>query len=168
VAGNPARIIGYVGAGEIGRAPQASAPSEPSCVETSVQGVTLHRLPAVDDMRGSLSFAELGVHVPIAVKRYFLVFDVSTEQIRGERAHRTLHQFFVCVHGSCRLVADDGRTRQEFALDHPSIGLHVPPLVWSAHYKFSADAALLVLASDAYDPADYIRDYSEFLALRTA
>ena len=40
-------------------------------------------------------------------------------------------------------------------------------MVWSVQYRFSADAALAVLASDPYDPADYVRDYEEFLTLGT-
>jgi hypothetical protein len=38
-------------------------------------------------------------------------------------------------------------------------------MVWGIQYKYSEDAVLLVLASDKYDPASYIRDYSEFLEL---
>jgi UDP-2-acetamido-3-amino-2,3-dideoxy-glucuronate N-acetyltransferase len=39
-------------------------------------------------------------------------------------------------------------------------------MVWATQYKFSRDAVLMVLASEYYDAADYIRDYTEFLALR--
>ena len=166
VMGNPARITGYAGA----RATEAAAPqqAEGSIVQTSVQGVTLHRLPLVDDVRGVLSFAEIHRQVPIDVKRYFLVFGVSSQEIRGEHAHRTLHQFLICVHGSCHVVADDAVNRQEFVLDSPNLAIHLPPMVWGVQYKYSSDAVLLVLASDYYDAADYIRDYSEFLALRKA
>jgi WxcM-like, C-terminal. len=136
-----------------------------SIVPTSVKGVTLHRLPLVDDVRGMLSFGEFARHVPIDVKRYFLVFGVSSEEIRGEHAHKTLHQFFLCVHGKCHVMADDGVNRQEFLLDSPNLAIHLPPMVWSMQYKYSSDAVLLVLASDYYDAADYIRDYSEFVAL---
>jgi hypothetical protein len=38
-------------------------------------------------------------------------------------------------------------------------------MVWATQYKYSPDAVLLVLASDRYDPASYIRDYSQFLDL---
>jgi UDP-2-acetamido-3-amino-2,3-dideoxy-glucuronate N-acetyltransferase len=38
-------------------------------------------------------------------------------------------------------------------------------MVWGVQYKYSSDAVLLVFASDFYDPSDYIRDYSDFLAL---
>ena len=115
-----------------------------------------------------LSFGEMGVHVPFEVKRYFVTFGVSSQKIRGEHAHRLLHQFFICVHGRCHVVADDGRTRQEFVLDSPTLGVHLPPMVWGIEYKHTKDAVLLVLASDRYDSADYIRDYSEFLKLTKA
>jgi dTDP-4-dehydrorhamnose 3,5-epimerase-like enzyme len=127
--------------------------------------VTLHGLPRVDDLRGLLSFGETGRHVPFEIKRYFIVFGVPGEHIRGEHAHRTLHQFLICVHGSCHAVADDGNSREEFVLDQPSTGLYLPPMVWGVQYKYSADAVLLVFTSDVYDPADYIRDYNEFLQL---
>ena len=37
-------------------------------------------------------------------------------------------------------------------------------MVWAVQYRYSADAVLLVFASDHYDAADYIRDYDEFLS----
>ena len=166
VAGNPARISGYVGLTEQRMQPSGTPPAETGSADTQVKGVTIHRLPRVDDLRGSLSFGEAQRHVPFEVKRYFLVYDVTSQQIRGEHAHRTLHQFLICVHGSCHVVADDGSTRQEFVLDHPFLGLHLPPMTWAVQYKYSQDAVLLVLASDSYSAADYIRDYDEYLALR--
>jgi dTDP-4-dehydrorhamnose 3,5-epimerase-like enzyme len=132
---------------------------------TRVAGVTLHRLPHVDDLRGHLSFGEIGNQIPFEVKRYFLVYSVASQEIRGEHAHRSLHQFLICVHGRCHVVADDGTLRREFVLDSPTIGLHLPPMVWGIQYKYTEDAVMLVLASDRYDPASYIRDYSEFLEL---
>jgi hypothetical protein len=49
-------------------------------------------------------------------------------------------------------------------MDHPRIGLQIPPRVWSVQYKFTSDAVLLILASHPYDPSDYVRDYDTFLA----
>jgi hypothetical protein len=34
---------------------------------------------------------------------------------------------------------------------------------WGTQYHYSADAALVILASLPYDPDDYIRSYEEFL-----
>jgi acetyltransferase-like isoleucine patch superfamily enzyme/dTDP-4-dehydrorhamnose 3,5-epimerase-like enzyme len=169
VSGNPARIVGYTGlTGATLQTVRVAAPTETGSRATEVAGVVVHRLPVVDDLRGQLTFAEMLVHVPFEVKRCFLVYDVASEHIRGEHSHRTLHQFLLCVHGSCHVVADDGVNRQEFVLDSPSIGIYLPPMIWGVQYRYSADAVLLVLASAPYDPADYIRSYDEFLRLKRA
>jgi UDP-2-acetamido-3-amino-2,3-dideoxy-glucuronate N-acetyltransferase len=166
VTGNPAEICGYAGVSERRLPAIGTPPPEPGSAATLVKGVTIHRLPSVYDLRGNLSFGESDRHIPFAVKRYFLVFGVSSQQIRGEHAHRALQQFLICVHGSCHIVADDGSARQEFTLDRPFVGLHLQPMTWAVQYKFSSDAVLLVLASHPYDAGDYIRDYAEFLTLR--
>lgn len=163
VVGNPAKIVGYVDALRGEEAVAISAKAEIGSVATSVRGVTLHRLPRVVDIRGSLTVGEFDRSIPFAAKRYFMVFDVPSIETRGEHAHRECHQFLICVRGSCAVVADDGSNRQEFLLDRPDVGIHLPPMVWGIQYKYSADAVLLVFASHYYDSADYIRDYSEFV-----
>jgi UDP-2-acetamido-3-amino-2,3-dideoxy-glucuronate N-acetyltransferase len=168
VVGNPARIVGYVGATPSLSSSSTHAgpgPAEPGCEATTVRGVTLHRLPGAEDLRGRISFGETERHIPFAVRRHFVVYGVPGENIRGEHAHRNLHQFLICVAGSVRAVADDGTNREEFLLDDPAVGLHLPPMIWGVQYRYSAGAVLLVLASDYYDPLDYIRDYTEFLHL---
>jgi UDP-2-acetamido-3-amino-2,3-dideoxy-glucuronate N-acetyltransferase len=163
--GNPAVIRGY--ADVSAEHPfRPGTPPRDSSHAAEVEGVVLHRLPLIDDVRGMLSFGEFQRHVPFAIKRYFLVFGVSSKHIRGEHAHKTLHQFLVCVHGCCNVVVDDGTHRQEFILDNPSIGVYIPPMVWAVQYQYSPDATLLVLASDYYDAQDYVRDYETFLELR--
>jgi len=127
--------------------------------------VKLHRLPLADDVRGSLSFGDFENIVPFPVGRYFLVFGVAPDEVRGGHAHRRLRQFLICVHGACHILADDGEARREFVLNHPTIGLELPPLCWSVQSNFTSDGVLLVLASDRYDPDDYICDYGEFQAL---
>ena len=76
-----------------------------------------------------------------------------------------MRAFLACVSGEVSAVADDGTTRQEFRLTDPTVGLLVPPLVWSMQYRYSSDAVLVVLAELPYDPEDYIRDYEEFLQI---
>ena len=161
VTGNPARIVGYVDSGRA--AGESSEPASAGTVTSRVTGVRLHHMPRVEDMRGNLSVGEFCRSLPFLPKRYFLVFDVPSSEVRGEHAHRQCHQFLVCTRGRVSVVVDDGTQREEFLLDRPELGLHVPPLVWATQYKYSADAALLVFASEFYDPADYIRDYDEFL-----
>jgi len=171
VIGNPGRISGYVNVKKESLPLLASAgevPNAPPAVQTFVSGVTLHSLKFVADMRGMLSVGEFEDDVPFIPKRYFVVFDVPSKHVRGEHAHRACHQFLICVKGEIAVVADNGRDRQELLLNRPSLGLHVPPMVWCTQYKYSDDAVLLVFASEKYDSADYIRDYGEFFRLVSA
>lgn len=168
VAGNPARIIGYVETAVSQEAAKSVALKTPALsLETrtpvGVGGVTLHRLKSVHDMRGELSVGEFSRDIPFEPKRYFVVFNVPSEKTRGEHAHYKCHQFLVCVRGQCSVVVDDGRVRCEIRLDTPGKGLYLPPLTWGIQYKYSSDAMLLVFASDFYEANDYIRDYAEFV-----
>jgi acetyltransferase-like isoleucine patch superfamily enzyme len=164
VVGNPATIKGYVDA-KTPDVPPAADSTQLAVAPRSVKGVTVYRMPLVTDLRGQLSVGEMRKGLPFSPQRYFLVFAVPSREVRGEHAHRTLHQFLTCVSGSCRLIVDDGAAREEIVLDDPSLGVHVEPMVWCTQYRFSGDAVLLVLASQIYDPADYVRDYDEFRAL---
>lgn len=167
VAGNPARITGYVdsdrkaAAGSTVAAPEVASSDAP--VRIGVGDVTLHRLHNVRDLRGNLSFGEFTRQIPFVPKRYFMVHDVPSEKTRGEHAHRKCHQFLICVKGSCAVVVDDGQKRAEVVLDSLDKGIYLPPLTWGVQYKYSRDAVLLVFASDFYDAADYIRDYAAFV-----
>ncbi len=165
VVGNPAKIVGYVDADRNKVAAVESLAADVGAHATQVVGVSLHRMPRVADIRGNLTVGEFDRSIPFQVKRYFIVFDVPSMETRGEHAHRVCHQFLICVRGSCAVVADDGTHRQEFLLDRPDVGVHLPPMVWGIQYKYSADAVLLVYASHYYDSADYIRNYAEFRQL---
>lgn len=164
VTGNPARIKGYSAHSRDHRTDQLAGGQHPegSKGQTSAR---LTAMPQFSDLRGSLIVGEFSEHLPFVPKRYFLVYDVPTEETRGEHAHRTCHQFLVCVKGSVRVLADDGTNREEFLLDNPATGLHLPPMLWGTQYRYSNDGLLLVFASESYDPDEYIRHYDEFLAL---
>ncbi|MFQ3596674.1 MAG: WxcM-like domain-containing protein [Sphingomonadaceae bacterium] len=163
VSGNPARIEGYVDTGitdDRASERETRALGARSC---SVRGVTIHELPLYEDLRGRLSVGQIEDDLPFLPKRYFLVFDVPGEEVRGEHAHLECHQFLICVRGSCAVVVDDGMARAEIRLDRPNKGLYLPPMTWGIQYRYTRDAVLLVFASHLYDPADYIRKYSDFL-----
>lgn len=171
VTGNPARIRRQVGEGAaLGDATEA--PAQPAgrekVVTSSPVGVNVHTIPVVSDSRGSLSFAEVGNELPFVPRRYFLLYDVPSGAIRGAHAHRQLEQYIVCVHGSCRVILDNGTRQDELALVAADRGVHVPPMIWTTVVPDSADTTVLVLASAEYDAADYIRDYDEFLGVAKA
>jgi UDP-2-acetamido-3-amino-2,3-dideoxy-glucuronate N-acetyltransferase len=162
VVGNPARIVGYVDAG--GGEPDTESAVAGVLPASRVPGVELLELTRADDLRGSLVAANFEQDLPFVPRRFFTVFGVPSTDVRGAHAHRKCHQMLVCVQGSVNAVVDDGRSRQEFVLDRPDVGLHMAPMIWGTQYRYSADAVLLVLASDPYDADDYIRDHDTFLA----
>ena len=166
VVGNPARITGYVDSDSIGIGTAVAGALGPDRAPRmlSTRGAALCVLPQIVDLRGALTFGEIEAHLPFTPQRFFVVYDVPSSEVRGEHAHKTLHQFLVCVKGSCHVMLDDGNIREEVRLDSPTIGLHLPPRVWSVQYKYSADAILLVLASDVYEADDYILDYAGFIS----
>ncbi|MGB3072237.1 MAG: WxcM-like domain-containing protein, partial [Ottowia sp.] len=173
VQGHPAVITGYVDAPArlpySAEAPAGSAAQAAPGVSASVvRGVQLHHLREVQDMRGFLCAAEFDANLPFVPRRCFWVYAVPNQQIRGEHAHRRCAQFLVAVTGRLRVVADDGERREEFWLDRPHLGLYLPPMTWGIQYGYSEDAVLMVLASDPYEPQDYIRDYAEFQHLANA
>ena len=165
VGGHPARIQGYAGPSPV--APGATDSlrrGRDTRVSSRVRGVEVIALPVISDLHGKLAVGEIGRGLPFQPKRFFLVYDVPSREVRGEHAHRTLRQLLVCLRGTCSIIVDDGRHREDYHLDSPALGLHIGPMVWASQSDFSPDAALLVLASEQYDAEDYVRDYGEFVA----
>ena len=164
VVGNPAKISAYF------ETVEASDPIVPEVGQGVVVGKTklssgfFKNLSTASDDRGSLVAAESLSQIPFDVKRIFLVHSVPSIESRGAHAHKECHQFLICVSGSVHVIVDDGVEKFEFTLDSPSQAVYMPPMTWGTQYRYSTDAVLLVLASHAYDPNDYIRSYSEFKA----
>lgn len=164
VVGNPARISGYANTASFAQGATTGHPPESGTSASTVNGVTVHRLTKAVDLRGSLVAADADM-VPFEIARLFVVYDVPTMDARGAHAHKTCEQFLVCLKGSVSAIVDDGINREEFLLNRADLGLYMPAMTWGTQYRYSSDAVLLVLASHQYDNSDYIRSYSEFLAL---
>jgi len=122
-------------------------------------------LPRIGNPRGDLSFLEGSRHVPFDIRRVFYVYDVPTGESRGAHAHYKLQEFVICLSGSFDIALDDGQTKATIHLNRPWQGLYIPPMIWVATVNFDAGSIYLGLASELYEEADYIRDYSEYLRL---
>ena len=115
---------------------------------------------------GNLFIAEAGRQVPFEIKRvYFINTLANPKAVRGRHAHRSLEQAIFCINGSFTLQLDDGKTKQRLLLNDPACGIRLGPMLWHTMSSFSYDCVILVLASDKFDEADYIRDHDEFLRL---
>ena len=116
------------------------------------------------DNRGTLIALEQMANIPFEIKRVYYMFDTVSGVRRGFHAHKCLKQMLICVHGSCKILLDDGSEKQEVLLDKPNKGLIIESNIWREMFDFSEDAVLMVVASELYDESDYIRNYDEFIA----
>jgi dTDP-4-dehydrorhamnose 3,5-epimerase-like enzyme len=126
--------------------------------------IRLLDLPVVADPRGNLCFAESGRHTPFEIRRVYYLYDVPSQSTRAGHAHHALHQLVIAVSGSFDVRLHDGTSEARVTLNRPSRGLHIGPGTWRDIDNFSSGAVCLVLASEHYDEADYIRDFDQFLA----
>lgn len=115
------------------------------------------------DKRGQLVALEEFKDIPFEIKRVYYMYETKKDVRRGYHAHKSLEQILICIHGTCKILLDNGFEKKVVYLEKPYEGLYVSNDVWREMYDFSDDAVLLVLASDYYKEEDYIRDYDEFL-----
>ena len=113
--------------------------------------------------KGDISVVENGITVPFETKRVYYLYDVPGGVERGGHAHKHLKQLIVAVSGSFTVTLDDGSTKRSFSLNRPYMGLYVVPGIWRTLEDFSSGSVCLVLASEKYDSADYIRSYDQFI-----
>lgn len=115
---------------------------------------------------GNLTVVSNGETIPFDVKRCYFLYDVPGGESRGAHAHRALSQLIIAVSGSFTVTLDDGKVRRKFILNRPYQALYVVPGIWRVLDDFSSGSVCLVLASDVYNPEDYIRNYKEYLEFK--
>ena len=115
------------------------------------------------DERGQLVALEEHKDIPFEIKRVYYMYDTGKGVTRGQHAHKSLEQILICIHGSCKLMLDNGKEKKIVSLEKPYEGLYISNNIWREMYDFSSDGVLMVLASDVYKEEDYIRNYDEFL-----
>lgn len=133
-----------------------------SVFDCSILELDRHHSPR----KGDISVVENGITVPFDTKRVYYLYDVPGGVDRGGHAHKELQQLIVAASGCFTVVLDDGKVKRSFILNRPYQGLYIVPGIWRVLKDFSSGSVCLVLASERYDPEDYIRNYEEFLAYR--
>ena len=115
------------------------------------------------DERGMLVALEEFKDIPFEIKRVYYMYDTKIDVHRGFHAHKNLKQILIYIHGTCKVLLDNGKEKKVVSLEKPYEGLYISNDMWREMYDFSDDAVLLVLASEQYCEDDYIRDYDQFL-----
>ena len=110
-------------------------------------------LKTFTDNRGNLTVIERVI--PFEIKRIFYIYGVD-DSARGGHRHKSTYQAAICLVGSCIIHNNNGKCKESFVLDSPSKCLILNPEDWHQMENFSRDAILMVLASEYFDPGDYI------------
>ena len=116
------------------------------------------KLPTISDNRGSLTVLEKVL--PFEIKRIFHIYN-CTDQDRGGHRHKKTYLAIICIQGSCIIDCNNGTHRDTFLLKEPDTALLLLPEDYHTMHSFNNNAILLVLASEYYDPEDYI--YNDYI-----
>ena len=132
----------------------------------TVDDVKLIELPKFTDPRGNLSFVEQNNHIPFEIKRTYWIYDVPGGENRGGHAFINTEEFIVALSGGFDITVDDGSQKKSFTLNRSYYALYIPKGLWREMGNFSTNSLALEFASTKYNPADYIRDYNQYLKLK--
>lgn len=133
----------------------------------TVDDVKLIELPKFTDPRGNLSFVEQNNHIPFEIKRTYWIYDVPGGENRGGHAFINTEEFIVALSGGFDITVDDGSQKKSFTLNRSYYALYIPKGLWREMGNFSTNSLALEFASTKYNPADYIRDYNQYLKLKS-
>ncbi len=132
----------------------------------TIKDCNLIKIPQVNSEAGRLSVVHGNTDIPFPIKRVYYTYDIPSGAERGGHAHKELFQVVVAVSGSFEVTIDDGDHCKSIFLNKPNEGLLIRPGIWREINNFSSGSVVLVLASDIYKEADYIRNYEAFKQYR--
>lgn len=121
-------------------------------------------LNKIHNRAGNITIVEGNDNIPFMAKRIYYLYDIPGGGRRGGHAHKGLYQLIVAASGSFNVLLDDGINKKIVTLNRPDYGLLIVPGIWRELFEFSSGSVCLVLASEKYDEADYIRKYNSFKA----
>jgi dTDP-4-dehydrorhamnose 3,5-epimerase-like enzyme len=125
------------------------------------------QLPKFTDPRGNLSFVEQLNHIPFEIKRTYWIYDVPGGEARGGHAFKKNEEFIVALSGAFDVIVDDGQQKKKYTLNRSYYGLYVPAGLWREIENFSTNSLALEFGSEHYNKEDYIRNYDEFLKMKS-
>lgn len=130
---------------------------------TDINSCFVVELMKIHNPAGSITVIENSTYQPFNIRRVYYLYDVPGGSERGGHAHKELNQLIIAASGSFDVILDDGKNKKIIQLNRPYFGLLIVPGIWRELVNFSSGAICLVLASEKYNPEDYIRDHKDFL-----
>jgi len=138
-----------------------------SITKKKITDCKIIEIPTIKDHRGNLAVVENGI-LPFTMKRVYYLFDIPAGAYRGGHAHKQQKEFLIALSGSFEVILDDGFQQKKITLNRPDRGLLIPTGIWRELQNFSHGSVCMVINSDTFLEADYIRNYQEFLHSKKA
>lgn len=126
--------------------------------------IQIIKIPKIYD-DAYLCFCQTPDQIPFNIKRVYYIFGAEPNLARGKHAHKKNRQILFCIQGKVRMLLDNGVKKEEVVLNNPENGIMLDRMIWHEMLDMNEKTILLVLASEIFDPKDYIREYSEFLKI---
>lgn len=133
----------------------------------TVNDVKLVELPKYLDQRGNLSFVQNNAQIPFEIKRTYWIYDVPGGEARGGHAYKDTEEFVIAISGAFDVTVDDGKEKKTFSLNRSYYGLYIPKGLWREIENFSTNSFALEFASTSFNEDDYVRDYNDYLKLKS-
>lgn len=131
----------------------------------TIKDIQTINIPKIHDIRGNLSVVE-GATIPFDIKRVYYLYDIPSGAERGGHAHIDQQELLIALSGSFEVVLKDGFNERIITLNKPNLGLLIPTGIWRELQNFSSGSVCLVMASDVFSEADYIREYEDFVLFK--
>ena len=122
-------------------------------------------LPKIYDKLVNLSFFEHPNQLPFEIERTYWIYDVPGGEVRGSHAFREQQEFIIALSGSFDVGLTNGKEEHRFSLNRSYYGLLIPKMYWRKLENFSTNSLALIVSDKAYNEADYIRDFEEFIKI---
>jgi hypothetical protein len=103
--------------------------------------------------------------LPFMPRRAFVVQPAHAGTVRGGHANRTARQLLVRLAGVIEVELSYRGAESRIRLDETGTALLLEPLVWARHTYVTADAQMLVFASEPFDPSSNIAERGVLVTL---
>ena len=134
--------------------------------ESNLKDTGLMNIPVVRDQRGNLAFIQ-EPETGFSFQRVFYIYDIPSGAKRGGHAHIHQREIIIAISGSFDVILHDGQNQARITLNRPDRALYVPPGIWRELENFSANSVCMVLNSGLFEEEDYIRDFQQFLLVKS-
>lgn len=113
------------------------------------------QLNTFSDNRGDLTVIEKVL--PFTIQRIYYIYNVADGERRWWHRHIKTVQSLICLQWNCLIYTDNWREENNYNLNSPNLCLILDPDDWHT-MEFQNNAILLVIASELFDPNDYIAE----------